>query len=60
MPVDWIHHLHQAAIEADAELILDLTHQIATSYPSISQTLTDWVNRFQFEKITDLTEQILQ
>jgi PAS domain S-box-containing protein len=60
MPVEWIDHLHQAAVEADAELILNLAQQIPASSITLAQALTDLVNRFQFEKITDLTEQILQ
>ncbi|MEW5861093.1 MAG: PAS domain-containing protein [Cyanobacteriota bacterium] len=59
MPVEWIAALHQAAIEADAELILSLAEQIANSNAPIRNALVDFVNNFQFEKITDLTEQII-
>jgi PAS domain S-box-containing protein len=59
MPVEWIAALHQAAIEADAELILSLAEQIAESNAPIRNALVDFVNNFQFEKITDLTEQII-
>ncbi|MFE1743884.1 PAS domain-containing protein [Coleofasciculus sp. H7-2] len=58
MPVEWIAALHQAATEADGELILSLAEQIAESNAPISNALVDFVNNFQFEKITDLTEQL--
>ncbi|MBD2048044.1 PAS domain-containing protein [Coleofasciculus sp. FACHB-64] len=59
MPVEWIAALYQAAIEADAELILSLAEQIAESKAPIFNALVDCVNNFQFEQITDLIEQII-
>jgi len=56
MPAEWIVALHQAAIEADAEFILNLAQQITNTHPLLSKTLTDLVNSFQFESITDFIE----
>ncbi len=60
MSAEWVAALHQAAIEADGELIFSLAEQITNSNAILSKVLMDLVNRFKFEKITDLTEQIIK
>jgi len=47
--------VHQAAVEADAELILDLLEQVRAEYPSVAEGLATLVNSFRFDLITALT-----
>ncbi len=56
MPISWLQTLHQAAVNADVELTLNLLHQIPDSHQAIAAVLINWVNRFRFDKITNLTE----
>ena len=57
MPTEWVEALYQAAIEADAELILSLTEQISTANTPLSSAISDLVDNFQFEQITNLIEE---
>ncbi|MEG5032454.1 ATP-binding protein [Microcoleus sp. AT3-D2] len=59
MPREWVIQLHQAAIDADAELILSLVTEIPESNTSFAETIADWANNFRFDKITNLTEEII-
>jgi len=56
MSKKWIVKLYQAAIDADSELVFQLFEEIPESRAFELQTLRGWVNKFQFEKILDLTE----
>ncbi|MCY7381453.1 MAG: hybrid sensor histidine kinase/response regulator, partial [Microcoleus sp. CAN_BIN18] len=56
----WIVKLHEAALEADSELVSRLLDTIPSSYLLELHTLRDWVNTFQFEKILDLTEPLVE
>ncbi|MGK7876493.1 MAG: AAA family ATPase [Xenococcaceae cyanobacterium] len=58
MPREWVLNLHQAALEADIELVGQLIEEIPASQISLAQTFTDWANKFQFERMIDLTEPI--
>jgi hypothetical protein len=57
MPSEWVEALYQAATEADAELILSLTEQISTTHTPLSSALSNLVDNFQFEQITNLIEE---
>ncbi|MEG4397176.1 PAS domain S-box protein [Microcoleus sp. BROC3] len=59
MPAEWVIQLHQAAIDADAELILSLVAVIFKSNTSFAETIADWANNFRFDKITNLTEEMI-
>lgn len=59
LPAEWVIQLHQAAIDADAELILSLVTAIPESNTSFTETIADWANNFRFDKITNLTEEII-
>ncbi|MBD1813769.1 PAS domain S-box protein, partial [Microcoleus sp. FACHB-DQ6] len=59
MPAEWVIQLHQGAIDADAELILSLVAAIPESNTSFAETIADWANNFRFDKITNLTEEII-
>lgn len=55
----WIVKLHQAALDADSDKVSKLLGEIPSSYVLELQTLRDWVKKFEFEKILDLTELFL-
>ncbi|MEG5048339.1 AAA family ATPase [Microcoleus sp. B4-C1] len=59
MSKEWIVKLYEAAIDADAELVCQLLEEIPESHAFELQTLRNWVTRFQFEKILDLTESLV-
>ena len=54
MPKKWIVKLHNATLDADAELLSRLLDKIPASYVYEIITLRDWVDKFQFEKILNL------
>ena len=56
MSKKWIVKLYEAAIDADAEFVFQLFEDIPEFHAFEHQTLRGWVNKFQFEKILDLTE----
>ncbi|MBD2199632.1 MULTISPECIES: AAA family ATPase [Calothrix] len=59
MPKSWIINLHEAALDADAELVLQLLELVPESHALVRQTCKNWVKKFQFEKILDLTEPLI-
>ena len=59
MPKSWIVKLHEASLDADAELVSQILESIPKSHALVRQTLKDWVKKFQFENILDLTEPLL-
>jgi len=59
MPAEWVIQLHQAAIDADADLILSLVATIPEFDTFSADVLTDWINNFRFDKVTNLIEEIL-
>ena len=59
MSKEWIVKLYEAAIDADSELVFILLEEIPESQAFELQTLRNWVNKFQFEKILDLTEPLV-
>jgi CheY-like chemotaxis protein len=58
LPPTWLDRLHQAATEADSDLLLDLIAEIQQRDRPLSHTLTTLVNNFDFETITQVTEEI--
>jgi predicted ATPase/signal transduction histidine kinase/CheY-like chemotaxis protein len=59
MPKTWIVKFHEAALDADAELVSQLLEEIPEFPDRELLTLRSWVNKFQFEKILDLTERLV-
>ena len=59
MSKEWILKFYEAAIEADSELVFQLLEEIPESHAFELQTLRSWVNKFQFEKVLDLTEPLI-
>ncbi|MCS6813308.1 MAG: CHASE2 domain-containing protein [Cyanobacteria bacterium] len=55
MPPQWITDLHQAALCADDDLILQLLADIPASHQAIAQQLRTLVTKFRFDQIIHLT-----
>jgi CheY-like chemotaxis protein len=51
LPADWVADLHQAAIEADADLIHDLLDQIREQYGPVADALASLAHNFRFDTI---------
>lgn len=60
MPKKWLGKLHEAALDADSELVAKLIEEIPSSQALELMTLRDWVNKFEFEKFLDLTERLVR
>jgi signal transduction histidine kinase/DNA-binding response OmpR family regulator len=60
MSGQWLAQLHQAAIQVDADLILQLVEQIPTAHQALTEALTELVEQFDFDAIVDLTQTALQ
>ncbi|NET36112.1 MAG: response regulator [Cyanothece sp. SIO1E1] len=56
MSTEWVSNLHQAAIQADAELVFALIEQIPEHHAPLAQILRDLVNNFYFDQVIDLTQ----
>ena len=56
LPAEWLAVLHDAAKRGKSERILELTAQIRNEHSLIADALTDMVQRWQFKKIADLSE----
>jgi len=59
MPQAWLENLYQAAIEADAELILQLMEEIPEPQQNLITYLNDLVDNFEFEVITQKISSVL-
>lgn len=56
MPESWLNDLYNAALEADANLVLELIKMIPASEIALVQSLTKLNRQFQFEQIMELTQ----
>jgi PAS domain S-box-containing protein len=56
MPKTWVVKLHEAALDADSTLASQILEEVSESYAFERETLRNWVKKFQFEKILNLTE----
>ncbi len=60
MTDEWILRLHEAAIRGFDLVILRLVQEIPPSQVAIATILSNWSRNFQFDKILDLTQQLIQ
>jgi AAA-like domain/His Kinase A (phospho-acceptor) domain len=60
MPIEWINHLHQAALHTDEPQILRLIEQIPEAQNAMAIALTHWVKNFRCDQILDLTLLVYQ
>jgi PAS domain S-box-containing protein len=58
MSSTWIDKLNIAATKADADLIAELLQQEPVLDLILGNTLLDWTDNYQFERIIDLTTQV--
>ena len=58
LPADWVADLYQAAIQADADSVLNLIDQIRDQNDSLADSLTNLVHNFRFDIIVNLTQQV--
>ena len=56
MPSEWVIQLRQAAIQVDADCILQLIEQIPAVHACLSKGLTDLAQNFGFDEIIELTQ----
>jgi CheY-like chemotaxis protein len=59
MPKEWVLKFHEAVLDADSELVTKILEEVPESYAFELETLRNWVKKFQFEKILDLTEPLI-
>jgi PAS domain S-box-containing protein len=59
MPKKWSVKLYKAALDADSELVYQLLEEVPEFHALARQTFRNWVNKFQFERILDLTEPLI-
>ncbi|GAB4372258.1 MAG: hypothetical protein Kow00121_14450 [Elainellaceae cyanobacterium] len=55
MPTTWIKSLHEAAIQVDSEILMQLIQQIPDAYASLAESLRLIVEQFDYDKIIELT-----
>jgi signal transduction histidine kinase/DNA-binding response OmpR family regulator len=59
MSEQWITQLHEAALEADTNLVMQIIGQIPDRENLLIQSLTQLVRKFEFEKLVDLAEPLI-
>ncbi|MCJ8278431.1 MAG: ATP-binding protein [Rivularia sp. ALOHA_DT_140] len=57
MPLQWVASLHQAALEVDADLILQIIEQIPEKYQTLTQKLEQLTLHYDFDTIIEVSEQ---
>jgi CheY-like chemotaxis protein len=58
LPADWRADLRQAAVEADADKILQLAEHIRAQHPALASMLAGAVNNFDYESILNSPNQL--
>ncbi len=56
LPAAWRHELHAAAMQADADLVLELIEAIRAENGAMAEVLTELVHNFRFDVILELTQ----
>lgn len=59
LPDTWIGQLHNAAIKGSDQQVLRLIEQIPQEYSPLIGQLTRWAENYQFDRISQLTRQIV-
>lgn len=55
MPVEWVASLHQAALEVDADLVLQIIEQIPEKYQTLAEKLRKLTLQYDFDAIIEVT-----
>ncbi|MBD1909839.1 GAF domain-containing protein [Leptolyngbya sp. FACHB-16] len=58
MPAGWIEQLHRAAMQGDDATCLELVNQIPSEQSALIQTLTHWVEAYQFDQLITLIQPV--
>ena len=56
MSAEWLEQLHQAALQLEAEQVMELIAQIPAEHAPLANALTDHVNNFDFGQIMNLAQ----
>lgn len=59
MSPEWVAQLNQTASQLNVKRTLKLIQEIPPEYPQLAIALTNWVNGFHFDEISNLTQTIL-
>lgn len=59
MSEEWITQLHEAALEADTNLVMQIIGEIPDRENILIQSLTQLVRKFEFEQLVDLAEPLI-
>jgi signal transduction histidine kinase/CheY-like chemotaxis protein len=59
MPLEWVKQVHNAARSGDDVLVMELAQQIPAEYPDFVSRLTDLVDNFRLDLISDLTLKLI-
>jgi predicted ATPase/signal transduction histidine kinase/CheY-like chemotaxis protein/tRNA A-37 threonylcarbamoyl transferase component Bud32 len=59
MPREWTVSLYNATVEGDVGVLAEAIALIPPSLSPLAATLSSWANQFQFEKIIELTELVI-
>jgi hypothetical protein len=59
MSEEWITQLHEAALEANTNLILQLVGEIPETENRLAQALAKLARQFEFEQLVDLAEPLI-
>ncbi len=59
MRKNWVLQLHEAALDANLKAIREVIADAPYIPEELAQTLTNWVENFEFEKILSLTESLI-
>lgn len=60
LPASWVADLNQAVTQLDAEQMLAVIEHLRPHAPTLADKLSFWVRNFNYEKLLDLTTQLVQ
>jgi two-component system sensor histidine kinase/response regulator len=58
LPDTWTAELHQAAVQADGELVLDLAEQIRPQHAAVADALTSLVHNYRYDIIVTVIQEL--
>lgn len=59
MDQEWINTFYEAALEADSNLVIELTQEIPPTETFLIKSVTKLARQFEFEKLVDLVEPLI-
>ena len=55
LPMEWVSQVHEAAMQADAEVIHQLVDQVKGEHPGLARSIVESINAFRFDEIMAVT-----